>query len=272
LGNTFAVTKYWYIFKTQLLNSLAYPGDLFSRSLAILMFMWIFTQLWRTTYQATSGSPDMPISGLTLRDTLWYLMLAETIVLSKPRLATQIAVFVKDGSIAYLLNKPYNFLLYQASVGMGEGSIQMIVNFITGGSLVWLLVGPPPLTSPASWLLVLVSILLAWMIDFCFSALIGMAAFVTEDVTAFEWIYAKFVLLLGGTLIPLNFLPGWLYSIVRYTPFAFSVYGPAYFFVNPSLSNFLYLFPGQITWLIFLGSLTALAYRKGMQFLTVNGG
>lgn len=214
----------------------------------------------------------MPIAGLTLRDTLWYLMLAEAIVLSKPRLASQIATVVKDGSIAYLLNKPYNFLLYQASIGMGDGLLLMIANFLTGGTLIWLMVGPPPSSSLASWLLVFVSIVLAWMIDFCFSALIGMAAFATEDVTAFEWIYSKFVLLLGGTLIPLNFLPEWLYSIVRYTPFAYTVFGPAYFFINPSMSNFLYLFPGQITWLVFLGSLTALAYRKGVQYLTVNGG
>ena len=119
------MTKYWNIFKTQLLNSLAYPGDLLSRSVAILMFMWIFTQLWRTTYRATVGSPNMPIAGLTLRDTLWYLMLAEAIVLSKPRLGSQIATAVKDGSIAYLLNKPYNFLLYQASIGMSDGSLNI---------------------------------------------------------------------------------------------------------------------------------------------------
>ena len=87
----------------------------------------------------------MPIAGLTLRDTLWYLMLAEAIVLSKPRLASQIATVVKDGSIAYLLNKPYNFLLYQASIGMGDSLLLMIANFLTGGSLVWLMVGPPPL-------------------------------------------------------------------------------------------------------------------------------
>lgn len=37
-----AVKKYWAILKTQLLNSLAYPGDLASRSLSIVLFMWVF--------------------------------------------------------------------------------------------------------------------------------------------------------------------------------------------------------------------------------------
>jgi ABC-2 type transport system permease protein len=79
--------------------------------------MWIFAQLWKVTYTATGTTT---IGGLSLHDTLWYLMLAETIELSRPRLARNIADAVKDGSIAYLLNKPYNFLLYHLSASLGE--------------------------------------------------------------------------------------------------------------------------------------------------------
>ena len=46
--------------------------------------MWIFFQLWRVTFDA-SGTEA--INGLTLRDTLWYLLLAETIELSRSRVA-----------------------------------------------------------------------------------------------------------------------------------------------------------------------------------------
>ena len=83
----------------------------------ILPFMWIFYQLWRVTFTA-AGTAE--INGLTLRDTLWYLMLAETIELSRPRLGNAISEAVKDGSIAYFLNKPYDFLLYHFSTSMGE--------------------------------------------------------------------------------------------------------------------------------------------------------
>jgi ABC-2 type transport system permease protein len=105
-------TKYWFVLKTQVVNSLAYPAELVWRSLVIVIFIWIFAQLWRITF-STAGTAT--IGGLTLHDTLWYLMLAETIELSRPRLSANIAAAVRDGSIAYLLNKPYNFLLYQLS-------------------------------------------------------------------------------------------------------------------------------------------------------------
>ena len=43
-----------------------------------------------------------------------------------PRSVITIAAAVKDGSIAYLLNKPYNFLLYQVSVGLGDSVLRMV--------------------------------------------------------------------------------------------------------------------------------------------------
>jgi ABC-2 type transport system permease protein len=259
--------KYWAIFRTQVINSFAYPIDLLSRSLAIVLFMWVFIQLWRTTYN-TLGQAS--IAGLSLNETLWYLMLAETIVLSKPRLSQTIAETVKDGSIAYLLNKPYNFLLYQVSVGLGDSVLQMVTNVIAGGLIVWLMVGPPP--PPAGWPLAFIAVMAGWLIDFCLSAMIGLAAFVTEEVKAFEWIYQKVLFILGGLLIPLDFYPDWLQKIALLTPFAYTVYGPARLFVEPTLGRFATLFLGQAAWLVGLGLLLSFLYRRGVNWLTINGG
>lgn len=259
--------KYWAILKTQLLNSLAYPADLASRSLTIALFMWMFVQLWRATYRSAGQET---IAGLTLRDTLWYLMMAETIVLSKPRLSRTIAEAVKSGEIAYLLNRPYSFLLYQASVGVGDSLLRLALNALTGGALVWATVGPPP--DPRGWLLVLPAIALAWTIDFCIAAMIGLIAFVTEETVAFEWIYGKLMLILGGVLIPLDFFPAWLRSIALAMPFACAIYGPARLFVEPDPARLLSLLMIQGIWVMALGLLLTALYRRGVAWLTINGG
>ena len=261
------ILKYWLIFKTQLLNNLAYPGDLFLRSLSIVFFMWVFVHLWRAVYRS---SGETAIAGLTLRDTLWYLMLTETLILSKPRLARTIAEMVKDGSVAHLLNKPYNFLVYQASVWMGDSLSFMGFNLLAGGAVVWWLVGPPP--DPRGWPFVLVVMVAAWLLDFCITAMIGLAAFVTEDVAAFEWIYSKLLFILGGMLIPLDFFPPWLRSAAQALPFAYTIYGPARFFVQPEPGRFVSLLLGQLLWLAVLGGLLAFIYRKGITRLAINGG
>jgi ABC-2 type transport system permease protein len=262
-----SLSKYWAIFQTTLINSLAYPGELVGRSLMILPFMWIFYQLWNVTFNA-AGTGN--INGLTLRDTLWYLMLAETIELSRPPLARTISESVKDGSVAYLLNKPYDFLLYQFSTSMGETVFRALMTALFGGAVIWWMVGPPPHFS--GFVVVLPALIGAWTLHFCITATIGLAAFVTEDVSAFTWIYQKFAFILGGLLIPLDFYPAWLQSIAKALPFSGMVYGPSRLFVDPTIDQFLSVMLMQSVWILVLGGLLVIAYRRGLAYLTVNGG
>lgn len=262
-----SLRKYFAIFRTQVINGLAYPADLFSRSFVIVIFMWIFFQLWRVTYGATGQDA---IAGLTLRDTLWYLMIAETVLLSKPRFGHDIATQVKDGSVAYLLNKPYNFLLYQISVSLGESLTRMVVNVLFGSAVLLLAVGPPP--HPLTGLIVVPAMLLAWLLDFCMGALIALMAFVLEDVSAFEWIYSKLVLVLGGVLIPLDFFPEWLRQFSLSLPFAYTTYAPARLFVDPTLDNAARLMGLQLLWLALFGFALTFVFNRGMRSLAINGG
>jgi len=197
-------------------------------------------------------------------------MIAETIVLSKPRLTNTIAEQVKDGSVAYLLNKPYDFLLYHFSVALGDGLMRMTFNALAGGAIVWLMIGPPPNLFAIPF--VLIAIIFAWLIDCTLTATLGLAAFVTEDVAAFDWIYAKFILILGGVLIPLDFFPDWLRGIAQALPFAYATYHPARFFVQPDLAHFVTLILGQVLWLSALALSLSLVYRRGETRFTITGG
>ncbi len=262
-----AFRKYWSIFQITLINSLAYPGELIGRSLMIIPFMWIFYQLWKVTFSAAGAGV---ISGLTLRDMLWYLMLAETIELGRPPLARTMSENVKDGSIAYILNKPYDFLLYQFSTAMGETIFRAVVNALFGSITVWLLIGPP--NHPEGFLIALPAIFGAWTLHFCVNAMIGLSAFVVEDVSAFTWIYQKMAFIFGGMLIPLDFYPDWLQGIARSLPFASAIYGPARLFVTPTPALFINVMSLQLIWILVLSMLLVIVYRRGLTQLTVNGG
>jgi ABC-2 type transport system permease protein len=102
--------------------------------------------------------------------------------------------------------------------------------------------------------------------------MIGLAAFVAEEVTPFEWIYQKLIFILGGMLIPLDFYPQWLQSIAKALPFAYMMYGPARLFVTPDLGRFASLLAGQLAWLVAFGGLLSLAYAHGARRLAINGG
>jgi ABC-2 type transport system permease protein len=198
------------------------------------------------------------------------LLLAETLELGRPRQARVISQQVKDGSIAYLLGKPYDFLLYQLSSGLGESLPRMGMLFILGGGVVWLLSGPPP--GLANWPPALVALAGAWLLHFCVNALIGLSAFVSEEVAPYEWIYQKLVFILGGTLVPLDFYPGWLQAVAKSLPFAYMMYGPARLFVRPGAGLFLEIVGGQLLWLAVLGGLLILAFARSKARLAINGG
>ena len=260
-------SKYWSIFQITLANSLAYPGELVGRSLMIIPFMWVFHQLWKITFSA-AGTDVM--NGLTLSNTLWYLMLAETVELGRPPLARTMSENVKDGSIAYILNKPYDFLLYQFSATMGETIFRAMLNALFGGLTVWWLVGATE--HPEGFLIALPAILGAWVLHFCVNAMIGLSAFVVEDVSAFVWIYQKLAFIFGGLLIPLDFYPQWLQVIAKSLPFSSVIYGPARLFVTPSVELFVNVMALQLVWILALSFMLVIAYRRGLTQLTVNGG
>jgi ABC-2 type transport system permease protein len=201
---------------------------------------------------------------------MWYLMLAETIELSRPALARTISDNVKDGSIAYLLNKPYSFLLYQFSNSLGESIFRALMNAVFGGLVVWRLVGPPP--APIGWFLAFIAVLGTWILNFCISALIGLSAFLVEDVSPFMWIYQKLVFILGGFLIPLDFYPSWLQVIAKALPFSAMIYGPSKLFVAPTINLLASVLLMQTLWILALGVTLVFAYRRGVVYLTLNGG
>jgi ABC-2 type transport system permease protein len=259
--------KYLAVLKINLLNNLAYPGEILTRSVMIVLFMWIFYQLWRITFDSAGAEI---LNGLSLRDTMWYMVLAETLELGRPRLARVISQQVKDGSVAYLLNKPYSFLLYQLSSGLGESLPRMAMLWALGGGAVWALAGQPP--GPLNWLLILLPLAGAWLLHFCVNALIGLAAFITEEVAPFEWIYQKLVFILGGMLIPIDFYPTWLQEIARALPFAYMMYAPARLLVRPEAGLFVQILVGQAFWLAVLGGLLVLAFQRGVRRLAINGG
>ena len=113
---------------------------------------------------------------------------------------------------------------------------------------------------------------LAWGLEFCFEALIGLAAFWTEDISAFRWVYQKISFILGGLLLPLDFYPVWLGRLAKLLPFASIMYAPGRLFVDPAPERLLTTLTLQLGWLVALGVLFHFLSRHALRRLTINGG
>jgi ABC-2 type transport system permease protein len=235
----------------------------------IVLFIFIFSQLWKTTFNAQNATT---IGGLTLTQTIWYFVWAELIELSKINVSDTIQNEVKDGSLAYSLGRPYNYLLYHFFFGLGGVFIRTV--FVLTGGMVVALIETGPLDSLRLVTLpgVLLITALAFILDYCVMAGIGLMAFFFEDVAAFRLIYQKIKFVLGGLLLPVDFLPDGLQTIARLLPFNLVLYGPAKLFVAWDSTQFVQVLALQLVWIAILGGLLALLFRYGAQRVSINGG
>ena len=261
-----SISKYSAITRINLLSNLAYVGELAYRSIFMIVILYVFVQLWRTTFSAVGSER---IAGLSLSDTIWYLVMTETVMLSKIRVAGKIAEEVRDGSLAYTVGRPYSYLLYHFFYGIGDTLLRLVINFAAGSILVTLLIGPMPASNlPA----VFVVVMLAVVLDFCINGLIGLLAFFTEDVESFVLIYNKVLFILGGMMIPLDFFPAWLRDLSLALPFNYAIYAPARLFVQFDAGRWAGVAAMQVFWIAVCAAGLGLMFRWGTRRVSINGG
>ncbi len=260
--------KYGAITLTNLQNQLAYVWDALNRAFFIVIIMFIFVQLWSAVYESQGAAE---IAGLTLANTIWYFLIAEVMELGKMRHDEAITAEVKDGSIAYTLTRPYNYLAYHFFNGLGATVVKMSLIFLLGLPIVVTYAGWPTVRAAHLPAVLLVAVL-AVVIDFLVFSIIGLLAFVTEDTFSFRLIYQKLVFILGGLMIPLDFLPAWLQPAARVLPFNLTTYAPAKLFVAFTWQQFWQILGLQGLWITIIGLLLWRQYRWAVRHLAINGG
>lgn len=261
--------KYAAIVRINLQNSLAYTWDALGQGVFVVLFIFIFAQLWTATFRAQGATV---IGGLTLNQTVWYFVWAELIQLSKIQVSRTIEEEVKDGSLAYKLGRPYHYLLYHFFFGLGNVAIRLSVIIVFGSVVALLEVGPlHTFRLPTVPALLLITAL-AFVVDYCIMAAIGLLAFFVEDTSAFRLIYQKINFVLGGLLLPVDFLPEAVQGVARILPFNLVLYAPAKLFVAWDSAQFLTMLALQIVWISGLASGLLLLYRTGARRVSINGG
>lgn len=258
--------KYLAVIVFSIKTSLAYLGEIFYGVTFLLIIMFIFCSLWRVAY-----AQGKTLQGMDYRHTVWYLLLAESIVLSLNPVYQIMSNEVKSGELVYKLLRPVDYILYEFFWGLGASLTRFTVNFITGMTLVLLLVG----SIQVAWTFIPLcsfSILLAFAIDYCISVLIGLTAFITEDATGIAFIYQKVVFVLGGVLIPLSFFPPMLRRVAEVLPFAAITYSPAHIFVSSYGALDVSILLTQIIWLLLLSVPVIVFYQLSLHYLVINGG
>lgn len=260
--------KYVAAFRVSLLSVLAYPAELWLRTVFLFIIMLVFSALWHTTYEELGQSR---LGGLSLSQLLWYLAITESIMLSRPRTAIQFDADVRSGQLAYDLARPYSYLLFRFAQTCGERLPRFLTTLAVAVALATVFSGGVGVgwDGLAAGLPVLA---LALTLDYLFVLTICLLAFWVEDTSAFLFIYDRFLMILGGMLLPLELFPDALAAVARALPFAGIVYAPARMFVAPDLGDGLALVARQLGWLAVALLAGGWLFRYATRRLQSNGG
>lgn len=237
-------------------------------SFAVIIF--IFKQLWEFIYSKGGGSV---INGYTLKMMIWYMIMAEVLMYSvNARKTTKsFGSDIKTGRIAYQLNKPYNYYIYQIFNQFGVIFWKLLFLIPTALFMGLILLGGINGFSAFYIVPILISLLLATLLASIIYGGIGLLSFWIEESTPFTWIIQKFEMLFG-LFFPPEFFPGTVASIIHYSPVYAMMSGPCKLLAGFSWELFLEVSISQVCYIALFLIIGIVIYKSGTKKVNINGG
>ena len=265
------MNKYFSVFKTGFKQEKDAIFDTLMRCVMYFIITYILIQLWSYIYG--EGGASQVINGYSLNQMIWYLIMGECLVNSAKcsQITRTITNEIKTGSIAYKLNKPYNYYLYSVSAFMAKSCFMILFTLPTALIIGGIFVGIPASFTVAQILPCLLVFLLAIFLSWCMYGAVGLIAFWVQDSTPFYWIVSKLFMLLG-MFFPVEFFPTWLQPIIKFSPIYSIMSGPASLVANFSWELFGKILLSQTIWIAIIIAIGLLVFKLGKRKVTSNGG
>lgn len=260
--------KYLSITKMVILEKFQYIFNQTIRLTMYAIFIYIFLRLWQYMYTDS----DL-IAGYTFNQMVWYVAITEILWggIRPSSIKKDVSNEIRSGKIAYILNKPYNYVGYLIAKYFGEAIVNIAVYVVGGGLISFLLIGKLSTFHLYAIPLIFIVTILAAFITCLIYILISLTSFWIEDSTPIFWIYEKLILCVG-VLFPIELFPVILQPFIKFSPIYVTMYAPAKLFVDFSFPVFFEIILFQLGYLLVMSVLCFFVYKKGVKKLNVNGG
>jgi len=231
-----------------------------------LVFFLIKYNLWSSIYKTEE---NLLIKGYNFEQMIQYHLWAFLIALVASGFASwNLSDDIRLGRISSYLIYPFNFWEFHTASWM---SFQILQTFIAGITLS-LVVYFGVITLPITAILFKGFFFVSFVSLFWFSLqyLTGILAFWLEETWILRVLLSIIATFLSGAIIPLDLFPGWLQSILSFTPFPYLSYYPIKIFLGESVDLY-HGFKMIGLWLIIVTVINRYVWKKGMNLYTAAG-
>ncbi|MFI5346268.1 MAG: ABC transporter permease [Elusimicrobiota bacterium] len=181
---------------------------------------------------------------------------------------------ISSGKISSYLVRPISYHGYALSLDLAQKTIHVVSAFLEVALLAAIVRGGLFLPhDPATWVIFLVSAVLASLLFFFMEFIVSSLAFWTSESGGPLFCFELFLAFAAGAFFPLDVLPEGLRRALSATPFPYMVYYPARVFLEKvSLGEGLRLLAIESAWLaVFIGASVAV-WRAGVRSYAAEGG
>lgn len=214
------------------------------------------------------------VGGYSVAQALSYVWLTQALIMVVHVWAwTELARKVRTGDIVIDLVRPVNMFTTMLASDLGRGAYYLLTRAavpVVVGALAFGIAAP---STPGRWLAVLLSVLLAVLVSYCFRFLYNVAAFWLLDYRGPALMAILAANFFSGFVVPVNYFPHWLRIVALATPFPAMVQTPIDIFVSHLDTSATVVALGtQAAWVIGLTALAGLALTAGVRRAVVQGG
>ena len=186
---------------------------------------------------------------------------------------TDLALRVKDGQVAVDFLRPVDLQAATIATESGAALFALIPRGLPSVLIGALTVGLQLPTAPVSYLLGLVSLVLAVTVSAATVYLVAVAGFWLVETRGLQILYMLLSGFLGGLYVPIALFPAWLRVVASATPFpSFMMYPIDVLSGMGGAGNAARLVLAQLAWLAAVAAAGQLLTRGGRRKLEVQGG
>ncbi|MDO5123240.1 MAG: ABC-2 family transporter protein [Eubacteriales bacterium] len=237
-----------------------------------IMKCFVMFFVWKAVFESSNGET---LYGFTYPQMVVYLFISFLCgYLSYSDGSYAIGKEVLDGSIAMRMIKPVNFDMCFLFQELGSKIIQVTMIFlpITVGVELFRFFTSGEILAVHHLLLFIVSMILAYGINFYFNLSYGFLAFFLKNLWGTDIIKGVIIDFLSGATIPLAFMGGFG-KILGFLPFASLSYTPVMIYMGMYDTKQILFYLGlQVIWLGVFILISKLVLKSAMKRLVVHGG
>lgn len=173
---------------------------------------------------------------------------------------------IRTGDLNALLMRPVSPVLHYVMLNMATVPVRMVLAAPIAVAVLVATGGMTVQGDPLLWPLVILSIALAWLLNFVVQLVVGCLAFwLTKASSLFE-IWLGLFIVLSGYTVPTSLFPAGLAEVARVLPFHAVLGFPVELLVGRlGLAGALQGIALQLGWIALIGSIAAVLWRRGLR-------